>query len=255
MKIRLILPVAVHFLLHFSTIQACAHNGVCGHGTSCQSAASSGASTSSHSTCSTTGCTGGYQCGSYGCYRSRARSAPSVRVGDFNRPRADFDLRKPDDNENGGSFMAKSKQPPRLISRQEYSPSGIKSENPDDVFLDCCNERKLPDPCLNLCSYKTFNRDALQRMYFKQSRCPFEVASELQYCAAAGGDHRLCCEQNGVASTMAGNKCLIFCDQRPGNVTQLDLSFLACYDRFESMKSCFWHNINYELELATRRRI
>uniref|UniRef100_A0A8R1IQL7 Uncharacterized protein n=1 Tax=Caenorhabditis japonica TaxID=281687 RepID=A0A8R1IQL7_CAEJA len=34
--------------------------------------------------------------------------------------------------------------------------------------------------------------------------------------------------------------CFTFCDQRPGNVTQLDLSYLACYDRFENMKACFY---------------
>lgn len=37
-------------------------------------------------------------------------------------------------------------------------------------------------------------------------------------------------------------RCLIFCDQRPGNATQLDLSYASCYERFEQMKGCFWHS-------------
>ncbi|VDN28352.1 unnamed protein product [Cylicostephanus goldi] len=41
---------------------------------------------------------------------------------------------------------------------------------------------------------------------------------------------------------------MTFCDQRPGNVTQLDLTYLACYDRFENMKACFWHNLSQEQE-------
>ena len=39
---------------------------------------------------------------------------------------------------------------------------------------------------------------------------------------------------------------MTFCDQRPGNVTQLDLTYLACYDRFENMKACFWQDISTE---------
>lgn len=41
---------------------------------------------------------------------------------------------------------------------------------------------------------------------------------------------------------------MTFCDQRPGNITQLDFTYLACYDRFENMKACFWHNISQEPE-------
>jgi hypothetical protein len=79
-------------------------------------------------------------------------------------------------------------------------------------------------------------------MYFKTNACPVEAAAELQYCAAQGRDHRPCCIRNGVHTTLAGEKCLIFCDQTPGNSTQLDFSYAACYDRFENMKQCFWHS-------------
>lgn len=49
-----------------------------------------------------------------------------------------------------------------------------------------------------------------------------------------------CCVRNGVANTLAGDKCLTFCNQVPGNVTHLDMTYLSCYDRFENMKGCFW---------------
>lgn len=65
----------------------------------------------------------------------------------------------------------------------------------------------------------------------------------MQFCAGQGRDHRECCMRNGVGMTLAGPKCLLFCDQRPGNVTQLDFSYMACFDRFENMKGCFWNDI------------
>ncbi|KAK6051009.1 DB module [Cooperia oncophora] len=83
-------------------------------------------------------------------------------------------------------------------------------------------------------------------MYFKQDMCPMQAAADIQYCAAQGRDHRECCARNGVTTTLAGYKCMTFCDQRPGNVTQLDFTYLACYDRFENMKACFWHNISQD---------
>ena len=93
-------------------------------------------------------------------------------------------------------------------------------------------------------------------MYFKQDACPLAASAEIQFCAAQGRDHTDCCARNGVTTTLAGNKvvsikiqikmdifqCLTFCDQRPGNVTLLDFSYVSCYDRFENMKACFWHD-------------
>ncbi|VDP15412.1 unnamed protein product [Onchocerca flexuosa] len=80
-------------------------------------------------------------------------------------------------------------------------------------------------------------------MYFKLDACPVSAAAEIQFCAAQGRDHRQCCARNGVGTTLAGDKCLIFCDQRPGNITQLDYSYLICYERFENIKSCFWNDM------------
>ena len=80
-------------------------------------------------------------------------------------------------------------------------------------------------------------------MYFKQDGCPLDAMREIQFCAAQGQDHRHCCIQKGVTTTIAGHKCLVFCDQRPGKVTQLDLTYVPCFDRFEHMKMCFWNEL------------
>ncbi|KJH41781.1 DB module [Dictyocaulus viviparus] len=155
------------------------------------------------------GCGGGYACGQYGCYRARARAASSLTLS---------------------------------VDKHAKKPT-----TPDEKFMSCCIDRNLPDSCLNKCSFRTYTKAALQAMYFKQDSCPMQAAADIQYCAAQGKDHRECCARNGVATTLAGYKCMTFCDQRPGNITQLDFTYLACYDRFENMKSCFWHDLSQEI--------
>uniref|UniRef100_A0A915B3C5 Domain of unknown function DB domain-containing protein n=1 Tax=Parascaris univalens TaxID=6257 RepID=A0A915B3C5_PARUN len=86
-------------------------------------------------------------------------------------------------------------------------------------------------------------KSKLMKMFTKQDACPIQASVEIQFCAAQGRDHRECCARNGVTTTLAGEKCLLFCDQRPGNVTQLDITYVSCYDRFENMKGCFWHDL------------
>ncbi|EFO97307.1 hypothetical protein CRE_16699 [Caenorhabditis remanei] len=137
-----------------------------------------------------------------------------------------------------GCFSAKARGSKTLSFKSERTLS------PDEKFMKCCEERNLPDACLSKCSFRTYTKTALQAMYFKQDYCPMQAAADIQYCAAQGQDHTDCCVRNAVGTTLAGNKCFTFCDQRPGNVTQLDLSYLACYDRFENMKACFWQKLN-----------
>lgn len=50
-------------------------------------------------------------------------------------------------------------------------------------------------------------------MFFRSDPCPMQAASDIHFCAAQGQDHRQCCLSNGVAATIAGAKCLTFCDQ------------------------------------------
>ncbi|VDK81426.1 unnamed protein product [Litomosoides sigmodontis] len=127
------------------------------------------------------------------------------------------------------------------VFRPEMEDDELKS--PDQLFMECCERRGLPKACLRKCSIRDYTKDALIEMYFNRDPCPVSAAAEIQFCAAQGRDHRECCARNGVGTTLAGDKCLIFCDQRQGNVTQLDYSYLICYDRFESIKSCFWHDM------------
>ncbi|KAI6213472.1 DB domain-containing protein [Aphelenchoides besseyi] len=72
-----------------------------------------------------------------------------------------------------------------------------------------------------------------------------ERQKNVRFCAAQGQDHRACCHRQGVANTLAGPKCLVFCDQRPNQVTQLDLTYLPCFERFNEMKTCFWNSFNF----------
>lgn len=71
----------------------------------------------------------------------------------------------------------------------------------------------------------------------------FYFINKINSVLAQGKDHRNCCERAGVGETIAGEKCLIFCDQRPGQINKLTWDYLACYDRFESIKRCFYDEI------------
>ncbi|CAI4233097.1 unnamed protein product [Auanema sp. JU1783] len=157
------------------------------------------------------GCGGGYGCGQYGCYRMKARARSA-----------------------------------KTLSLRGSEEEAEQPKTPDEKFMQCCIDRDLPDSCLSKCSFRSYSKTALQAMYFKQDRCPMQAAADIHYCAAQGKDHTDCCYRNGVSTTLAGSKCMTFCDQRPGNVTQLDLTYLACYDRFDNMKACFWQDINRE---------
>ncbi|KAI1732035.1 DB module domain-containing protein [Ditylenchus destructor] len=170
------------------------------------------------------GCGGGYGCGQYGCYRLRARVASSKTLR----------IAKPE-REGEGS---------------EGEEERRSLQTPDEKFMACCQERNLPDACISKCTFSTYTRAALQNMYFRADPCPMQAAADMQFCAAQGRDHRQCCARNGVGSTLAGEKCLTFCNQVPGNVTQLDMSYIACYDRFESMKGCFWHDLTRRQQKA-----
>ncbi|GMR61685.1 hypothetical protein PMAYCL1PPCAC_31880, partial [Pristionchus mayeri] len=198
-----VLAASVALLALVDLSSACFASGVCGGGC---------APPPPSPVCSG-GCGQGYGCGQYGCYRMRARAASSRTL--------------------------KVEQPESSVEIED-KPEPV---TPDEKFHACCAERNLPDSCMSKCSYSTYTRDALQNMYFRMDSCPMQAAADIHFCAAQGKDHSGCCRRNGVATTLAGEKCMTFCDQRPGNVTQLDLTYLACYDRFENMKACFWHEV------------
>ncbi|KAH7718086.1 Protein C56C10.4 [Aphelenchoides avenae] len=210
-RVALLLVVVSLVLDH---TQACIGSGVCGGG--------GGACFSPPPVSCGGGCQPGYSCGQYGCARrrARARAANTLSVGDK--------------DQQGASAS--------LFGRSRFEAIARAARDPNQMFLECCEDRGLPDACLKKCNFNAYTKEALMAMYFKTDACPIEAATEMQYCAAQGRDHRSCCVRNDVHTTLAGEKCLTFCDQRPGNVTQLDFSYASCYDRFEQMKGCFWHS-------------
>ncbi|VDD88533.1 unnamed protein product [Enterobius vermicularis] len=122
---------------------------------------------------------------------------------------------------------------------QSYTPIRF-FQSPDQEFYECCKERGLPPSCLDKCSYSSYSGKALRDMFLRTDTCPVRAANDLHLCATRGRDHRMCCYKNGVTSTIAGDKCLLFCQKPPENQTELDLSYLPCYDQFEVMRQCFW---------------
>lgn len=53
----------------------------------------------------------------------------------------------------------------------------------------------------------------LRDMFLRTDTCPVRAANDLHLCATRGRDHRMCCYKNGVTSTIAGDKCLLFCQK------------------------------------------
>ncbi|KAI1699607.1 DB module domain-containing protein [Ditylenchus destructor] len=197
-----------------------------------------------------------YGCGPYGCYRMRARGSTLFQPGSTKISALKLlqshgkisELEK-----NGAAIHDDGRSEPleEIDELAASSPSAAairralptKPINPNRAFMECCLDRQLPDACLQKCHFSIYNKEALTKMYFKQDGCPMDAMREIQFCAAQGKDHTQCCERNGVTTTLAGEKCLTFCDQRPGKVIQLDMTYLPCFDRFENMKSCFWHDL------------
>ncbi|CAJ0955753.1 unnamed protein product, partial [Mesorhabditis belari] len=192
------------FAVILTMSQACFSAGVCGGG--CCGGGPPPCMPPPPPTCMG-GCNRGYSCGQFGCYRVRAKARSSKTLA--------------------------------IEERKQLA-----SMTPDEKFMSCCQDRALPDACLTKCTYRSFTRETLQAMYFKTDSCPIQAVAELQFCAAQGRDHSGCCRRNGVTTTLSGEKCLTFCDQRPGNVTKLDMTYLPCFERFDNMKSCFWYDIS-----------
>uniref|UniRef100_A0A1I7V2T9 DB domain-containing protein n=1 Tax=Caenorhabditis tropicalis TaxID=1561998 RepID=A0A1I7V2T9_9PELO len=238
-----ILLLAVFISLPDGTFE-CATNGLCGYQPGCGAY-----QPQPQPSC---GCARSYGCGSYGCYRLRARGAKSYQP---KRGRSRVTVASSEEDREvlkQRMAMERVRRKERLTESEELdlvSPSVSRNRhseepiNPDRAFYECCIDRKLPDACLSKCSFGAFTKSSLQAMYFKQDPCPLDAMKEMQFCAAQGRDHRACCARNGVTTTLAGPKCLSFCDQRLGHPQQLDMSYVPCFDRFESMKSCFWHDM------------
>ncbi|CAJ0582592.1 unnamed protein product, partial [Mesorhabditis spiculigera] len=155
-----------------------------------------------------------------------------------------------------GRFCRRAKGSKTLSGEEVHYPEDDIQEEPDVMFQKCCAEAKLPKACMDKCSFRTYTKDALTAMFFKTDTCPIEMAVDIHRCAAQLNDHRECCKNQGVQTTLAGGKCQLFCDQRPSpNVTHLDMTFLPCLERFDNMKACFWHDANKRhLDYLTKQK-
>ncbi|KAK6107736.1 DB module family protein [Brugia pahangi] len=240
-----------------SIIFACYANGICGGGMAyCQPV-----QMAQSVICN---CPPSYDCGQYGCYKLRARASKNLMLSMLDndnqwskRPQSMLESKMHDSSPlliPFNQFKYRNSKPLRALDERRMlamaSPTaaelpikGRTFQDPNEAFLECCMDRKLPDACLNKCNFNYYNQQSLMLMYLHQDSCPIKAMREMQFCAAQGRDHRPCCLRNGITTTLAGAKCLTFCDQRPGQITQLDISFLPCFDRFENMKSCFWHDL------------
>ncbi|VDM75737.1 unnamed protein product [Strongylus vulgaris] len=228
----------------------CLTSGVCGGGGYC--------APPTPLPCQPSSCQPGYTCGQYGCARNRARSALTKQISgifvDEDQPSTPTPKINDDSREERNIYgisrgVTRTSRPP-LSEESREQPDNVtihRLTNPNYIFRQCCEQRGLPDACLNKCHFNTYTRDALQAMYFKSDPCPIEATADMHFCAAQGRDHTQCCQRNGVTTTLAGVKCLTFCDQRPDRITKLDYSYVPCYDRFEQMKQCFYNEIREKI--------
>ncbi|GMR45342.1 hypothetical protein PMAYCL1PPCAC_15537, partial [Pristionchus mayeri] len=121
-------------------------------------------------------------------------------------------------------------------------PSNItiqQAHDPNFLFKSCCAGRRLSIACQARCDYDIYNQDLLQKMLIGADECPLDSLPEMHFCAAQGRDHSTCCQTKGVDSTVAGDKCLVFCDQIPDKFTPIDYTYAACFGKFDEMKMCF----------------
>ncbi|GMS94652.1 hypothetical protein PENTCL1PPCAC_16827, partial [Pristionchus entomophagus] len=121
-------------------------------------------------------------------------------------------------------------------------PSNVslhQAHDPNFLFKSCCTGRGLPTACQARCDYDIYNQDLLQKMLIGADECPLDSLPEMHFCAAQGRDHSTCCQSRGVDSTVAGDKCLVFCDQVPDKFTPIDYTYAACFGKFDEMKQCF----------------
>ena len=84
-------------------------------------------------------------------------------------------------------------------------------------------------------------------MFLGTDACPQSTGLDLMQCAADNNDHKVrkinnlpsniyfqeCCRERDVHKTSAGEKCLGFCDMRPGVTFQVFIfqNKLECFDR------------------------
>ncbi|VDN56142.1 unnamed protein product [Dracunculus medinensis] len=110
------------------------------------------------------------------------------------------------------SFSAKSRNVQKFsVYDDELIAASVMT--PDEEFLECCKNGGLSEKCFDICSFSNYTKNGLLGMFFGIKSCPIRAANQIHFCATRGLDHRECCFKNGITTTLAGRKCLIFCDE------------------------------------------
>ncbi|KAK6736957.1 hypothetical protein RB195_019572 [Necator americanus] len=107
------------------------------------------------------------------------------------------------------------------IVPKSIAPSNGGGKNPNAAFLGCCKAVKVAKSCERICNFDILNKKTLTGMFLGTDPCPQSYGLELLQCAAQSDDHTECCRSKGVHTTTAGDKCLGFCNMKPGVTFQL----------------------------------
>ncbi|EPB73958.1 DB module [Ancylostoma ceylanicum] len=118
-------------------------------------------------------------------------------------------------------------QPAAIVPKSIATSNGGKKDA-NAVFLGCCKTAKVAKSCERICNFDILNKKVLTGMFLGTDPCPQSYGLELLQCAAQSDDHTACCRSKGVHTTSAGDKCLGFCNMRPGVTFQLYLALLCC---------------------------
>uniref|UniRef100_A0A914LWH2 Uncharacterized protein n=1 Tax=Meloidogyne incognita TaxID=6306 RepID=A0A914LWH2_MELIC len=147
------------FFTYFHTTNACLATGICCCGITCMPAPAM--------VCNPASCQPGYTCGHYGCARNKARSALTkkdgliVSIDEYvnktllNPKRIIFDKIKEK------KYFSEGKQEEYELDKNTF----LKLTNPNFLFRQCCEDRKLPDVCLRKCHFNTYTKETASLNY------------------------------------------------------------------------------------------
>lgn len=166
------------------------------------------------------------------------RPAPRPRLPVQNRVRVFTSTRSPPETQ------------PAIVNVVPQVATSSKSKAANQVFLSCCKSVNVDKPCERICNFDVLNKKTLTGMFLGTDPCPQSNGLALLQCAAQSDDHKQCCISRGVHTTTAGNKCLGFCDMRPGITFQADVSMLPCWGVLGDIKTCFREHIQKKISAA-----
>ncbi|GMT21586.1 hypothetical protein PFISCL1PPCAC_12883, partial [Pristionchus fissidentatus] len=168
------------------------------------------------------GCGGGGGGGGCGGCKHKVRARGVLKLDGDSPVDEDF-------GEIYGLSIWESSKPPANVSLYQ-------AHDPNFHFSTCCGERGLSGACRARCNYESYNQALLQKMLIGEDECPLDSLPEMHFCAAQGRDHSSCCRAKGVDATVAGDKCLVFCNQIPDKYTPIDYTYASCFGKFDEMK-------------------